>query len=73
MSVYPRNVAEVRVNRIGLLQIACLRPEHAKPHQAWAEYFMVVLVTAVNLDLAARSPDFLCHHRVGLCAVDASD
>lgn len=59
---------------IGLLQIALLCPEHVKkPHRAWAEYFVVVLVTAVILDVAARSPDFLCHHCVDLCAVDASD
>lgn len=34
---------------------------------------LAILVTAVIVDLAARSPDFLCHHRVDLCAVDASD
>lgn len=60
-SVHTRRVAEVRVTRSGMLwitqrvaEVPAFSSEHGKPHYAWEEYFMAILVTGTNFDFCSK-------------------
>jgi hypothetical protein len=57
----------------GMLRCPSSPLEQGKSHCAWEGHFVVILVTGHRFDLTARSPDFLCHHSAGVCAMDAFD